>query len=87
MDKIYFIGGWNDILEQASAECFALDTEEYEWTSKDEIAKMNSPRSNQACEAFQGRIVICGGFDNVNITNSVETYLETLLMLIQACRG
>ena len=74
MDKFYFIGGWNDDLEQTSAECFALNTEEYEWTSKDEVARMKSPRSNLACEAFQGRIVVCGGFDNVNITNSVETY-------------
>ena len=75
MDKIYFIGGWNEDLDYVNAECFALDINKYEWTSTNEIAKMKKPRSELACAVFQGRVIACGGIDDDRRKmNSVEAY-------------
>ena len=38
-----------------------------------EVAEMSVSRFNASCAVFEGKIVVCGGFDNETL-NTVETY-------------
>lgn len=60
--------------DEEVAECFALDTKQYTWMYSYEIAKMKMSRTYLACTVFQGRIVVCGGFDGNDYMNSVKAY-------------
>ena len=68
IDKIYFIGG--HCRQGETAACRYFDTINRTW---EDAASMKEGRSSAACTAFEGRIVVSGGFNN-GALNTVETY-------------
>ena len=69
MDKIFIIGGVNINSTNSSLQ---FDTKDYSWN---EVARMNQSRGLSACEVYEERIVVAGGYDDVlNELNTVESY-------------
>ena len=76
VDKVYICAGkmragrlgW----DRSTDVCKMFSTRDYSWK---EVARMRSKRSNAACSAFQGRMVVCGGTWE---GRSVEAYDPTV---------
>ena len=67
IDSIYLIGGF---LREETDTCLEFKTIDKSWKT---ISKMNQLRSDASCVVFEGRIVVSGGWSNVNF-NTVEAY-------------
>ena len=72
MDSIYIVGG---VVGYSSTNtCVEFCTKTLKWHN---ISNMNGERTKAACTVFEGRVVVSGGFRNLNsndISNTVEAY-------------
>ena len=76
MGKVYIIGGFEKYdqpgaLADATGSCVTLDPKE---NKCEEVAGMNSVRTQAACAVFDGRITVTGGFDFDRKVKTVEMY-------------
>ena len=63
----YVLGG---ALQGVLNSCLMFSPADCSWK---EVAEMSVSRFNASCAVFEGKIVVCGGFDNETL-NTVETY-------------
>ena len=76
VDSIYFIGGRfydniDDDNDDIRKNCILFDTNTKKWKK---VTKMNDSRMFAACTVFEGRVVVSGGFHNMEGLRTVEAY-------------
>ena len=74
IDSIFIIGGFlDDNHDNVTDSCMKFDvTAKY---CRKNVAGMNEVRSGAGCGVFDGKVVVCGGWnDNRDLLNSVEAY-------------
>ena len=70
IDSIYVLGG---LLEDETSSCYFFNTINKAWK---EITSMKVARQFPSCAVFEGKIVVSGGYNNINDgdLNTVEAY-------------
>ena len=70
MSKIFIIGGFNRTLA-TTPYCSVLDTSDYKW---DRTRNMLMERLYPTCAVFRGNVVVSGGRNERDFSNTVEVY-------------
>ena len=68
MDNIYVIGGLDG---EVIDSCLEFNTKNHEWK---EVDWLHEERALAACSAFEGRVVVTGGYSRGDRLDSVEVY-------------
>ena len=78
VDSIFYMGGRLNAEEinsedsvRAKKTCFVFDVNTKTWKK---VCSMNNRRVNAASAVFEGRVLICGGFNMNGDYNTVEAY-------------
>ena len=71
INEIFLLGGHLYNANDNLNTCVKFNTRKNEWT---DIAQMNEAVSYAACAVYQNKIIVCGGRNNNDFTNSVNMY-------------